>query len=277
VPFSAGAFGWIRVTLDVNNGAGESDTKFFTSGDGVIWTQLGVTRTTVGVTSIFNSTTPLRISGQDGTEFNPLAGSVYYAEVRNGIDGPVVASFDPSRADAEATTFVAATGETWTVNQSGATPARIVGISDGLKVVRPERVWYDKKPLTPLARRDLDALYAYWPGQEGTPSYFVQEKLEKLILVPKPSAALVGGILAKVSARPARSATGVDDELWEKYLEVIASGAKAKLFAMKKKPWTDSALANYHRQLFEDGIARAKIAATRGHGRAKLRTQAHFF
>jgi len=146
-----------------------------------------------------------------------------------------------------------------------------------LKVVRPERVWYDKKPLTPLARRDLDALYAYWPGQEGTPTYFVQEKIEKLILVPKPSAALVGGILAKVSARPARSATAVDDELWEKYLEVIASGAKAKLFAMKKKPWTDSALANYHRQLFEDGIARAKIAATRGHGRAKLRTQAHFF
>jgi hypothetical protein len=41
VGFSAGSKGWIRVTRDVDNGAGGNTTRFFTSTDGVTWTQLG--------------------------------------------------------------------------------------------------------------------------------------------------------------------------------------------------------------------------------------------
>jgi len=146
-----------------------------------------------------------------------------------------------------------------------------------LKVVRPERVWYDKKTLTAKTPQEIDLLYAYWPDESGTPLYFVQERLEKLILVPKPSAALVGAIIAKVSVKPARAATDIDDALWEKYLEIITSGAKARLFAMKKKPWTDTTLSGYHSDIYDNGIAKAKVAATRGHGRARMRTTAHFF
>lgn len=146
-----------------------------------------------------------------------------------------------------------------------------------LKVVRPERVWYDKVPLTPLTRDDLEDLYAYWPDETGTPLYFVQEKIEKLILVPKPSANLADAIRAKVSVKPARAATDIDDALWEKYLESIASGAKSRLFAMKRKPWSDPTLSAYHRQLFDQAIAAARLATARGRGRARMRTKAHFF
>lgn len=146
-----------------------------------------------------------------------------------------------------------------------------------LKVVRPERVWYDKVQLTPKTRDDLDGIYAYWPDESGTPLYFVQEKLEKLILVPRPSAALASGILAKISVKPAQAATDIDDAIWEKYLEAIASGAKARLFAMKKKPWTDATLAAYHGGIFNEEIAQARLAAHRGHTRARLRVKGHFF
>ncbi len=147
----------------------------------------------------------------------------------------------------------------------------------GLKVVRPEIVWYDKVPLTAKTRDDLDRLYAYWPDETGTPIYYVMEALEKLILVPKPAAALADAIRVKVAVRPTRAATDIDDAIHEKYLEQIASGAKARLFAMKKKPWTDNQLAVYHKQQFDDAIAKARLAAARGHTRARMRTKPQFF
>jgi hypothetical protein len=54
---------------------------------------------------------------------DPLNGRVLYAEVRNGIDGPVVNRFDPTAhaGSTAAASWVADTGETWTV-QTGSQP-----------------------------------------------------------------------------------------------------------------------------------------------------------
>lgn len=121
VPFVTGAMGWVRATLDVDNGAAGSTTNYYTSTDGIIWTPLGTPRINV-VTSIFNSASVVRISGLVSESF-PLIGNVHYAEVRNGIDGPVVGSFNPNRALVNANTITSPTGEVWTINRSGAQPA----------------------------------------------------------------------------------------------------------------------------------------------------------
>lgn len=144
------------------------------------------------------------------------------------------------------------------------------------KVVRPETVWYDKKELTPVTRDQLADMHAYWPDWEGTPLYFVQEQLEKLIVVPKPDADLSDGIRAKVSIRPSQSAGGIHAFIWEKYLEPIASGAKARLFAMKRKPWTDGALASYHKGVFDDAIDKARLASFKGHVRSRNNQNRNF-
>jgi len=86
---------WIRGTLDVNDGSGNRVYNFYTSDDGVTWTQLGATVTTAGTTSIFDSNAQLLVGASDAGTFGTWAGRVYYAEVRNGIDGAVVAEFDP--------------------------------------------------------------------------------------------------------------------------------------------------------------------------------------
>ena len=145
-----------------------------------------------------------------------------------------------------------------------------------LKVVRAELVWYDKKPLIPKTRDEIAAMNPYWPDWEGIPLYFIQEKLEKLIVVPRPTAALEDAIRAKVSVKPSRSATSIDDAIWEKYLEEIASGAKAKLFAMKRKPWSDGTLATFHKQAFDDAIAKARLAAFHGHVRSRNNQNRNF-
>jgi len=138
-----------------------------------------------------------------------------------------------------------------------------------LKVVRPELVWYDKKPLEAKTRDELALIYAYWPDQVGTPLYFLQEKLEKLILVPKPAAALVSGIRAKVSVRPSRSAVDVDDAIYDRYLDAIVYGAKARLFYMDNQPWSNSAKAVDCMGAFEALADKARLAMFKGMGRAR--------
>jgi hypothetical protein len=147
----------------------------------------------------------------------------------------------------------------------------------GAKVAMPLKVWYEQKPLTPITFAELEALYQHWPSQVGTPLYFIQEDLEKLTLVPYPSASVTAAITLKVALKPSRVSASIDDVYWEKYLEEIATGAKAKLFAMRKKPWTDTDMAVGLMALFGDQIAKAKLAADRGRVKARLRVQAHFF
>lgn len=123
-----GTFKWVRWTLDVDNGAGGNDTKFWTSLDynpatrTGTWTQLGITQTVAGTTSIFSGSARLMVgSGFLGSPSFNWQGSISYVEVRNGIDGTVVSVFWP-HADASpgARSWVSGTGETWTLSGDAA-------------------------------------------------------------------------------------------------------------------------------------------------------------
>jgi hypothetical protein len=112
-----GAALWVRATLDVDNGASGYDVKFFTSSDGVTWTQLGTTVTGVGVTSIFASTTAVRLGQDFGSTV--MAGKVHRAQILNGIGGTPVLDVDTSLVGSgAATSFTARTGQTVTINRS---------------------------------------------------------------------------------------------------------------------------------------------------------------
>lgn len=116
---------WIRITIDVNDGAGNKVATFYTSSDGISWTALGSAVTEVGTASFFDSTASVEIGSNNAGTGLRLAGKIYYAEIRNGIDGTVVAKFDPREGDVAATTFTSGTGEVWTINQSGSPAAAL--------------------------------------------------------------------------------------------------------------------------------------------------------
>jgi len=121
-----GAMKWVRATLDINNGAGGYDVKFYTSDDGVAWAQLGSTVTGGAPTSIGNSSSQLAVGMSFDASTGPFTGNVYYADVRSGLDGFVVAKFDPSEGLTDGTSIASGSGETWTIHASGATPARLI-------------------------------------------------------------------------------------------------------------------------------------------------------
>lgn len=84
---------WIRVVLDVDNGAAGNDVKFYQSTDGATWTQIGTTVTTAGVTSIADTTADLQVAARGGFTgaANGMIGKVHEVQIRNGIGGPLVA------------------------------------------------------------------------------------------------------------------------------------------------------------------------------------------
>lgn len=121
VGLANGAIIWLRVTRVSATGV----IKFYTSNDGVTWSQLGTdSSNTAG--AIFNSADPLRIGQASGG--NNLAGRVYYAEIRNGIAGTVGVAWNAEDAvTADDTTVISsATGEVWTILRNGSPSSTIV-------------------------------------------------------------------------------------------------------------------------------------------------------
>lgn len=117
--FVNGSTNWFRFTWRNS----DNRSQFFTSagaGD-PSWVQLGTDSTNINLTGIFDSTAALVLgAGVSAGNGLMLAGNIYYFELRNGIDGPIVAKFNSTAVTKTATrtptTLASTTGETWTVN-----------------------------------------------------------------------------------------------------------------------------------------------------------------
>lgn len=117
---------WIRVTVDVDNGAGGCNVAFYKASDqGDVpssWTQIGTTVTSAGVKSFFNSTTPLLFGGLTSSS-GLMSGNLLRGIVKDGIGGTTTYDFNPALYTS-GTTFTASTGEVWTINGGAAIVAR---------------------------------------------------------------------------------------------------------------------------------------------------------
>lgn len=119
VPGVNGEALWVRAALDVDNGAAQKECRFYTSPDGVTWTQLGSTIVSAGATSLFDSTALQEIGYGNGTLFK---GTILACQIRSGIDGTVAFDADFSAQPLATTSFVesSANGATVTVKISAA-------------------------------------------------------------------------------------------------------------------------------------------------------------
>jgi hypothetical protein len=105
---------WMRYTLLANNGASGHDATFQTSSDGgQTWDPIGTNPvTTAGTIALFNSTAPIRIGGR---VLEPNA-RIDYVEIRDDINGTIVANPDFRTVPAGTTSFTDGAGNTWTLN-----------------------------------------------------------------------------------------------------------------------------------------------------------------
>lgn len=87
---AANTIRWVRCLFQPDDGGGNRVTKFYTSTDGVTWSQLGTTVTTAGATTIYN---PLPTAGYQIGGINnapAIYTKVYAVDIRDGDTGPSI-------------------------------------------------------------------------------------------------------------------------------------------------------------------------------------------
>jgi hypothetical protein len=148
---------WVRVTLDVDNGAGGYTVNFYGSDDGITWTAVGDPIVTgAGTTDVKNSTSDI-IVGAQTTFASVAAGAFYQAQIYNGIAGTLAADFNASDYATGSTFVSSATGETWTINGGATIVDRTQIIFDGtndylksaaFSLSQPENVYFVGQQVT---------------------------------------------------------------------------------------------------------------------------------
>ncbi|WP_230536476.1 hypothetical protein [Streptomyces sp. OUCMDZ-3434] len=117
LPYSSGQRFALRVTLDIDNGSGGHSVTFWRapSLDGP-WSVLGQPFVGTGTTSIAQTgEVPLDLGSIARITWPTAAGRYYRAEMRNGIDGTVVAAPDFRALQPGATSWTDSAGRSWSL------------------------------------------------------------------------------------------------------------------------------------------------------------------
>jgi hypothetical protein len=222
----------VRVTLDVNNGAGGKTARFYYS-DTIsgTWTQLGDAVTTGTTTSIFNSTAIARVGANVNIYDRIGRGEIYAVKILDGIAGTERGNPDFTVQTDGASSFADAAGNTWTVPAGveltnyrarfcGEIPAwpqvwdvtgRDVRASiDAAGILR--RLNQGASPLKSTLFRALTSssapLVAYWPMEDGENSRSAASATggSALQIIGSPDMATYGGFEASAPLPLMRSA-----------------------------------------------------------------------
>lgn len=134
---------------------------------------------------------------------------------------------------------------------------------DGTVVDMIKNAWYNKRLITYVSMDELAQRPTYWPDETGTPTNFTHDQQGAVILFPKPDASLTGGLNVKASLRPSGSATGIVDWIFDRYVNELAAGAKAKLMIQPGKSWSNGELAILYQGVYNSAKANARLDANR--------------
>lgn len=123
-----------------------------------------------------------------------------------------------------------------------------------------QAVTIDERTIAPVFLEALTNSYGEaWKDHTGAPRYYIGDGEDLLRLYPTPDKDEVGTMT--IAVRPSRADTEWDDRLFERYGEVVADGALARLLNQVSTPWVEPNAALQRRQRFLQGInkVRAKV------------------
>lgn len=130
--------------------------------------------------------------------------------------------------------------------------ARAIGVGD---------VWAADRELESITMGLLALKLPTWQtSQSNQPIYYNASRDWKQISVyPIPMNALSAQLTFRVHYAPTINSTTLPDFLAERYFDVLASGAKARLMRMQNVNWTNMAAAAMHQKVFDDAVVSGQI------------------
>jgi hypothetical protein len=134
------------------------------------------------------------------------------------------------------------------------------------KVVEIMTAWYGEQLLIPKAQEELNQIYrtSNWEELSGQPYYYFRTRASEMRLVTKPTTTEANKLKVKAAIAPKRTSITVDDELFERFLEQIAFGARARLYNTPNQPYYDPRAAMEYTKRFNDVMAEVRTRVYKG-------------
>lgn len=145
------------------------------------------------------------------------------------------------------------------------------------------KAWLNDCPLDPMSPDDIDDEFnntdfnwvgTNWRTDVRLPTRWYMQDDATVALVMPPDT--TGNLRILAAIKPTRASTTFPQAFFERWIEAIAHGAKARLMMSPKKPYTDMKLGTWHRDMFNWFIGDARVIAARGATRAALRSHTVF-
>lgn len=126
-------------------------------------------------------------------------------------------------------------------------------------------------PIKPESEEVLQKVVgADWRTRPGPVRYMTQDTHNTIRLVLVPDGGETELLSMTVALRPMMSSVKIDQDVYERWAEVIGWGARARLHDTPGQQYSNEDAAKKFRMWFESGIGDAKIAANRALGRTDL-------
>lgn len=142
-------------------------------------------------------------------------------------------------------------------------------------IVKIQKVFYKDNEIAPISPDEIMSASLYnrnFPDarpEQGPPKMYTQKDARTFSIFPVPQETEKLALTLRVALKPTRSATQVDDLIFEEYAEAIGNGAVSRLCLSPKKPYTNPQIASVKQGLFQAALNVARQRANRGYVRAK--------
>lgn len=145
----------------------------------------------------------------------------------------------------------------------------------GYKVVDIMEAWYGDQLLIPKAVEELTRIYrtSNWNDLDGNPYYYFRSRTQEITIVPKPSVSESAKLKLRVALVPSRASSVIDEEIYERYYEYIALGARARLYGTAGQPYYSAKDAQIYLKRFSDGMNEIRTRVAKGLTRASVQIE----
>ena len=107
----------------------------------------------------------------------------------------------------------------------------------------------------------------------STPQSITQISPDKYIILPLPDAERVYQVRMFLALKPKKSASGMDEVVFDDLEEVIMHGALQHLLVLPNQAWSDRELAAYHAKQYTYQTAERRARANLGNNRGMMRAR----
>lgn len=123
--------------------------------------------------------------------------------------------------------------------------------------------------------REQDVPANWQDGSACVPTCIFTTDSKTINLLPLKTAGM--SLAIQATLKPSNTATGLDDAIFDRYVEVIATGAKARLMSQPDKAYSSPGAAAMHRSNFLSAIDTLKTNIWRGTAATRPRARSHWF